>query len=208
VNQTAIRLIDACEQLLCEIDHIEQMTARRIAQVAGTPPSAVAYHFGSQEQLIVTTAERVYKRLNAERLTMLNKAVQDAAPEPPALEGVIAALIGPSVRWSLDPGSRYPVLRHMTTLAQRSGHPELYSNLIESIEHHRVFMFYFRSLAPWLSEAEIGWRISCALGIRSQVTRNRRRNEVLTSHTIDFSDADTVIAHIVAVVAPMFRRPG
>lgn len=207
VNQTATRLIDACEQLLCEISHIEELTARRIAQTAGTPPSSVAYHFGSQEQLIVTTAERVYKRLNAERLVLLNKAVQDAAPEPPALEGIIEALIGPSVRWSLEPGSKYPVLHHFTTLAQRSGHPELYRNMIEGIEHHRVFMPYLRLLAPWLSEAEIGWRMSCALGIRSQVTRNRLRNEVLTNHTIDFSDADAVIAHIVAVVAPMFRRP-
>ncbi len=207
MNPTATKLIDACEHLLCEIGHIEQLTARRIAQVAGTPPSSVAYHFGSQEQLIVTTAERVYKRFNAERLTMLNKAVQDAAPEPPKLEGIIEALIGPSVRWSLEPGSRYPVLRHFTALAQRSGHPELYRDMIESIEHHRMFIPYFRLLAPWLSEAEIGWRMSCALGIRSQATRHRLRSEVLTNHTIDFSDADTVIAHIVAVVAPMFRRP-
>ena len=206
VNATSKKLIDACEQLLCEISYIEELTARRIARLAGTPPSSVAYHFGSQEQLIVTTAERVYKRLNAERLTLLNQAVQKAAPQPPALEGIIEALIGPSVRWSLDPASRYPVLRHFTTLAQRSGHPELYRDMIEDIEHHRMFMPYFQMLAPWLSEAEIGWRMICALGIRSQVTRNRLRNEVLTGHTIDFSDAEEVIAHIVAVVAPMFRQ--
>ena len=32
------------------------------------------------------------------------------------------------------------------------------------------------------------------------------RNEVLTDHAIDFSDPDAVIARIVEVVAPMFRR--
>lgn len=206
VNPTAARLIDACEQLLCEIDVIEELTARRLAVRAHTTPSSVSYHFGSQEQLVIATAERVYKRFNAERLSLLNAAVQNASPNPPALEDIIAALVGPSVRWSLEPGSRYPVLSHFTAMAQRSRDPGLYRSIVEGIEHHRVFMPYFRLLAPWLSEAEIGWRMSCALGIRSQVTRNRLRNEVLTGHTIDFSDAEEVIAHIVAVVAPMFRK--
>lgn len=208
MNQTATKLIDACEQLLCEIDSIEQLTARRLAMRAGTTPSSVSYHFGSQEQLVIATAERVYKRLNAERLSLLNAAVQKASPNPPSLEDIIAALIGPSVHWNLDPDSKYPVLSHFTAMAERSRDPELYRSIIEGIEHHRVFIPYFRLLAPWLSEAEIGWRMSCALGIRSQVTRSRLRNEVLTNHTIDFSDADAVIAHIVEVVAPMFRRLG
>ena len=38
--------------------------------------------------------------------------------------------------------------------------------------------------------------MSCALGIRSQVTRSRLRNEVLANHAIDFSDAEEVIAPI------------
>jgi AcrR family transcriptional regulator len=206
LTPTALKLVDACEQLLCEIGSIEELTARRVATLAGTTPSSVSYHFGSQEQLIIAAAERVYKRINAERLSLLNAAVQRAAPRPPVLEDVIAALIGPSVRWSLDPGSKYPVLSHFTSMAQRSRDPELYRSIIEGIEHHRVFIPYFRQLAPWLSDAEIGWRMSCALGIRSQVTRSRLRNEVLTDHTIDFSDAEAVIAQIGAVVAPMFRR--
>jgi len=206
VNPTATKLIDACERLLCEIRSIEELTARRVAKLAGTTPSAVSYHFGSQEQLVIATTERVYKQLNAERLSLLNAAVQHGAPNPPALDDIIAALIGPSVRWSLDPGSKYPVLSHFTALSQRSREPQLYRPMIESIEHHRVFFPFFRQHAPWLSDAEIGWRMSCALGIRSQVTRSRERNAVLTEHSIDFSDPDEVIAHIVAVVAPMFRK--
>ncbi len=207
MNPTATKLIDVCEQLLCEIGSIEELTARRVAIAAGTTPSSVSYHFGSQEQLVIATAERVYKRLNAERLSLLNTAVQRASPKPPALEEVIAALIGPSVRWSLEPDSKYPVLAHFTTMAQRSRAPELYRCITESIEHHRVFTTFFRLLAPWFTEAEIGWRMNCVLGIRSQVTRSRLRSELLTDHTIDFSDADEVIARIVEVVVPMFRKP-
>ncbi|MDP3895290.1 MAG: TetR family transcriptional regulator [Mesorhizobium sp.] len=205
MNPTAAKLVDACEQLLCEIGSIEELTARRVAGIAGTTPSSISYHFGSQEKLVIAAAQRVYKRLNAERLSLLNGAVQRASPCPPALEDLIAALIDPSVRWSLDPRSKYAVLAHFNAMAQRSSTPELYRPIIEGIDHHRVFMPYFRMLAPWLSEAEIGWRMSCALGIRSQVTRSRQRNEVLTYHTIDFSNPDEVIARIVEVVAPMFR---
>ena len=207
MNPTSARLLDACEQLLCEIDSIDELTARRLARRASTTPSSVSYHFGSQEQLVIATAQRVYKRLNAERLSLLNDAVQRASPEPPALDQIIAALIGPSVRWSLQPNSKYPVLAHFTAMAQRSREPELYRAVVEGIEHHRMFMPYLRLLAPWLSEADIGWRMSCALGIRSQVTRSRTRNEILTNHAIDFSDPEVVIARIVEVVVPMFRKP-
>lgn len=207
MNITATRLIEACETLLCEVASLEELTARRIAELAGTTPSAISYHFGSQEQLVIATAARVYKQINAERLSLLNAASQRAFPAPATLPDVIAALIGPSVRWSLDPTSKYPVLSHFTSMAQRSREPELYRSIIEGIEHHRVFIPHLRAHAPWLDDAAVGWRISCALGIRSQVTRSRTRNEVLTEHTIDFSDADSVIAHIVEVVVPMFRAP-
>jgi len=206
MNQTSIRLLDACEELLCRVDSVDQLTARRLASMAGTTPSSISYHFGSQERLIIATAERVYKRLNAERLSMLNAAAQKSSPNPPALEDVIAALVGPSVRWSLEPDSKYRVLSHFISMSQRSQDPGAYRSVIEGIEHHQVFIHQFRILAPWLSEADIGWRMSCALGIRSQVTRSRLRNEILTAHTIDFSNAEQVIARIVEVVAPMFRR--
>ena len=71
--------------------------------MAGTTPSSISYHFGSQERLIIATAERVYKRLNAERLSMLNAAAQKRHQTRRRLEDVIAALVGPSVRWSLEP---------------------------------------------------------------------------------------------------------
>jgi AcrR family transcriptional regulator len=208
MNHTPVRLLDACERLLCEVDCVDDLTVRRLASEAGVTPSSVSYHFGSQERLIVATAERVYRRLNQERMKLLNRAVQRRHPEPPELEEVIAALVGPSVRWSLDDGSQYRVLAHFNAMSQRSRDPEIYRAIIEGVEHHKVFMAYLRQLAPWLDDAAIGWRMSCALGIRSQVTRSRVRNEVLTGHAIDFSDPEVVITRIVEVVVPMFRRPG
>ncbi|KAA0693699.1 TetR/AcrR family transcriptional regulator [Neorhizobium sp. P12A] len=208
VNITAIRLMDACEHLLCLAETLEELTARRIATEADTTPSAIAYHFGSQQALIAAVAERVYLRLNTERLNLLRKATDRKAPDPPDLGEVVAALVGPSIRWSLDPKSSYPVLSHFTSMvkAHRDDAP-YYRRIIENVEHHRAFVLQFQRIAPWLSEVEIGWRVNCALGIRSQVTRNRSRTEILTNHQMNLDDPELVIASMVEVITPMFRQP-
>jgi AcrR family transcriptional regulator len=205
-NPTALKLLDACEYVLCEVEALEDVTVRRVAGEANANPSAISYHFGSQEKLIIAVAHRVYRRLNAERLVLLQKAVARRMPAPPDLEEVIAALIGPSVRWSLDPTSSYAVLTHFTHMAQRSRDPELYRAIVEGVEHHMAFVPYLRRIAPWLDDAAVGWRINCALGIRSQVIHSRLRTEVLTYHTIDLNDPDEAIRRMVEVIAPMFRR--
>lgn len=207
-TDTPVRLRAACEELLRLADHPDEVTVRSIAQRAGTNIGAVNYHFGSVEQLIFSVGETVYLRLNAERLALLQAAVDRADPAPAAAEDIIAALVGPSIRWSLDPDSDYQVLRHMTTLAQGSSHPEIYRPMVEGIEHHRLFIRHFRRVSPWLSDAEIGFRLSCVLGIRSQMIRSRDRTRELTDHQLDMSDPELIIAHVAAAAAPMFTaRP-
>ncbi|CAH1673629.1 TetR/AcrR family transcriptional regulator [Chelatococcus asaccharovorans] len=202
---TAQQLRDACEQLLCEAEVPDDVTVRRIAQRAGANVAAINYHFGSLEKLIFEVGERVYLRLNAERLALLAQALGRGSP--PDAGALIAALVGPSIRWSLDPQSSYRVLRHMTTIAQASHHPEIFRPMVEDVEHHRMFIPHFRAVAPGLSEVDIGFRISCVLGVRSQIIRNRHRTEMLTGHAIDLGNADIVLEQVVAATAPMFTSP-
>ncbi|WP_454852060.1 TetR family transcriptional regulator [Rhizobium binxianense] len=208
INPTALRLMDACEHLMCDVSTLEQLTARRIALAAQATPSAISYHFGSQEELITAVAERVYRRLNAERLTLLRKAIERRRPGPPDLREVIAAHVGPSIRWSLDPTSSYPVLSLFTVLAQGSRDASHYRRITEDIEHHRAFIPPLKRIAPWLNDVDIGWRLNCALGIRSQVTRSRARTAIMTDNRLDLDDPGAVIARMVEVIAPMFRRHG
>jgi AcrR family transcriptional regulator len=203
-SATAQALQAACEELLLGASHPDDVTVRAIASRAGAGVGAINYHFGSLEQLIFLVGERTYLRLNAERLSLLHKAVERAAPEPAPAGDLIIALIGPSIRWSLDPRSGYQVLRHMTTIAQASQHPEIFQPIVEDIEHHRVFIAHFRKVAPWLSDVEIGFRISCLLGVRSQMTRSRDRTDVLTDHALDLNDPEVIIAQVVAATEPMF----
>jgi hypothetical protein len=98
------------------------------------------------------------------------------------------------------------VLSHFTSLAQRHRDTAHYRRIIDNIEHHKAFIPHLKRIAPWLDDVDIGWRLNCALGIRSQVTRSRSRTELLTDHRIDLDDPDAVIARMVEVIAPMFRR--
>lgn len=206
-NATTEKLTAACEHVLRHAIHPEDVTVRSIVALAGTNVSAVNYHFGSLERLIFSVAQRAYLQLNAERLALLQAAVQRARPDPAPAGDLIAALIGPSIRWSLDPKSNYPILRHMTSIAQASHHPEIFRPMIEDVEHHLVFIPHFRRIAPWLTDVEIGFRISCLLGVRSQLTRNRARTEELTDHAMDLGDAEALIAHVVAATEAMFTTP-
>ena len=199
--------MDACEHLLRDVATLEELTARRIAIAAHATPSAISYHFGSQEALIIAVAERVYRRLNAERLSLLRQGDRAQSAQCCLILTRSSPLMSvPSIRWSLDPTSSYPVLSHVTSLAQRHRDVEHYRRIIDNVEHHRAFIPPLKRIAPWLDDVDIGWRLNCALGIRSQVTRSRSRTEILTNHAIDLDNPDIVIARMVEVIAPMFRR--
>lgn len=206
-SHTAERIMKACEQVICEADHFEEATLRKITARANTTASAVSYYFGGQEQLLVMVAERIYQRLNAERLSLLNGVLARSAPQPPALADLVEAMVAPSVRWALDPSSGHRVLAHLTQSAKVSHHPDIYQGIVLDVEHHRQFIPHFRSHAPWLSDAEIGWRIACILAIRSQVLSARRRTLALTGPAFDLGSAGAIVANIVAVAVPMFARP-
>mgnify|MGYP000480614737 CR=1 FL=1 len=204
---TADRLLDGAEAVICRARVFTDVTVRAIAAETGANVSAIAYHFGSLEGLVAAVAARVYDRLNAERLADLKQATDRSHPDLPPLDQVIAALVGPSVRWSLDPHSPYPVLTYLNRMLVMSEAPENYEAIIEKVDHHRAFVHILHRLAPWFDRVEIGWRLNAALGIRSQVLRQRRRSAILTEQVMDLSDPQAVTDAIVDVILPMFAPP-
>lgn len=206
-TRTAESLLIAAEAVICRARDTTDVTSRAIAAEAGATLSAIAYHFGSLDGLVAQVGRRVYQRLNHERMTLLQEAIDQHRPDPPPVSCVIEALIGPSIRWSLDPKSPYKTFAFMRHRSVLSPTPDLFRQMVDEVDHHRAFIGVLRRCAPWLSDAEVGWRVNAALGIRSQVTQQPRRAEVLTDFTIDLSDPATAIAAIFEIVTPMFDRP-
>lgn len=206
-TRTAESLLAAAETVICRARDATDVTSRSIAGEAGATLSAIAYHFGSLDGLVAQVGRRVYQRLNRERLALLQTAIDRHRPDPPPVACVVEALIGPSIRWSLDPTSPYKTFAFMRHRSVLSPTPELFRQMVDEVDHHRAFISVLRRCAPWLTDAEVGWRVNAALGIRSQLTQQPRRAEVLTDFSLDLSDPATVIAAIVEIVTPMFERP-
>ncbi|WP_158971575.1 TetR/AcrR family transcriptional regulator [Chachezhania sediminis] len=205
-SHTRTRLMNAAEKIICDAEGSPDISVRRIAAAAGTNVASVSYHFGSLEELAVATAQRVYDRLNSERLTELQRCIDRAAPASPSVGAIVRALIGTSLRWSMDPESPYAVLQYMNRLATFSEHPEHFDPLINGVKPHRIFAEYLRRAAPWFTEEEIAWRLAAALGVRSQFTRHAPRCEVLTGRPLK-GDAEPVIAELCEIIEPMFAQP-
>ena len=49
------------------------------------------------------------------------------------------------------------------------------------------------SQTPWFSEVDIGFRLSCLPGVRTQMTRSRVRTGELTGQALNLEDANTII---------------
>jgi AcrR family transcriptional regulator len=202
---TADHILAAAEGLLVRSDDVDAFSARRIADAAGVNASAINYHFGSREEVLLAAVRGIYRRFNSERLRLLQVAIDAKAPEPPDLAEVITALVGPSVRWSLDPNSSYLAFINLRALSSASQSRLGGNSPKRRVEHLTPFVAAFRKIAPQLSDAEIGFRIHAALGVRSFFIRDRTRLLALVGTAFDLNDADEVIAMMVSVIAPMFK---
>lgn len=206
IHDTRTRLLDAAEKIICEAQGSLDISVRRITAEADVNIAAVNYHFGSLERLAVAAGQRVYDRLNKARLNELQAAVDRAAPATPPVRDVLRALIGTSVRWSLDPNSPYAVFQYLNRLTSMSDTPEIFKDMVSDVGSHRIFAEYLGRAAPWFDRSEISWRLAAALGVRSQFTRHPARNSILTGQPVASMDADDLIDELCTIIAPMFAR--
>lgn len=203
---TKSQILEATEALLARSPSHEDVSVRRIANAAGVTASAIAYHFGSREMLIAEATRRVYHRFNVERLGRLHAALGQYAPDMPPLEEVLAALIEPSIRWSLDPDSDYRAFVNFASATLSSADPAVKAAMADDVAHLRPFLSVLRRLCPWFSDGEIGWRVHCLLGIRHNAVRYKERGRVLVDGAFDISDPDETLRQVLRVAVPMFAR--
>lgn len=205
-KETRERLLDAAEIIIRRASRPEDVSVRRIAAIADTNVSAISYHFASLEGLAVACAARTYHSVNLARLAELQQAIDAARPAPPEIRQIVRALIGTSVRWSLDPTSPYAVFNYLSHLTSLPAHKEAFDGIVHDVKHHMIFVQFLHKAAPWFSEEQIRWRLTAALGVRSQFTRQPQRAEVLTGTALS-GDPEPIIDTLCEIIAGMFQRP-
>lgn len=206
-DATRDRLIEACIRVIVTARTPHSVTVREVARVSGTGVAALDHYYCSLDDLIIASGTRLYAQVNHERMYALQQAVERARPDPAPLRDLLTALIGPRVRWSLDPARPYGVFRYIIGMSAGGAQTDCLRPLTDQVEQQRAFIAALQRAAPWFDEIKIGWRLNAALGVRSQVLREQRRTMLLTRGQPDLSDPDTDIDLMLDVIQPMFSRP-
>jgi AcrR family transcriptional regulator len=131
-QQATTMLMDAAERLLFEVGYAG-VTTRRVAEVAGVKHGLVHYYFGSMEELLTQTLERLANRL----ARALEEHYADANLSFAEKWRIV------SQNWIEQPASRFPkILLELTAMSWN--HPELRQRISAVYARFRViFERYF-----------------------------------------------------------------
>jgi AcrR family transcriptional regulator len=101
MTTTRDNIMDAAERLFAE-NGIGATSLRAIMEAAGVNAAAIAYHFGSKEDLIREILGRRLSPLNRERLKMLDALEAGAGKHSMTSDAILHAFIAPALRLASD----------------------------------------------------------------------------------------------------------
>jgi AcrR family transcriptional regulator len=156
------RLLDAAEHLFAN-HGFSATSVREITSAAHSHLSAVNYHFGSKEKLIVALLRRAIQPLNEERFRLLDERRRHHGEKPIPLAEALETMLRPCLALSFDP-QRAQIFQLLERCMSENG------NFIQEIMETEWlpvvnrYMEEFRRTLPHLSEEEIFWRVHFTVG--------------------------------------------
>ncbi len=164
---TKDRILDAAEALFME-HGFEATSLRAITAAAGVNLAAVNYHFGSKEELFQTVLTRRLDPMNRERLELLTRVEQEAAPQPVPCERILSAMFIPALRLARDPergGKDF-----LRLLGRAYADPAPFIRQFLSGQYAVMiarFKAAFGRALPHLPARELSWRLHFIMGALS-----------------------------------------
>jgi AcrR family transcriptional regulator len=164
---TKERILDAAEALFME-HGFEATSVRVITAAAGANLAAANYHFGSKEELFQAVLTRRLDPMNQERVALLDRFEQEAAPDPLACERILDALFIPALKLARDPARGGTNFLRLLGRAYADPAPfirrflsEQYASMIAR------FKAAFGRALPHLPRKELSWRLHFIMGALS-----------------------------------------
>jgi AcrR family transcriptional regulator len=164
---TKARILDAAEALFME-HGFEATSLRLITAAAGVNLAAANYHFGSKEELFQAVLTRRLDPMNQERVQLLDRFEQEAAPAPVAAERIISALLTPALRLARDKergGNNF-----LKLLGRAYADPAPFIRQFLSDQYAQMvsrFKDAFARALPHLPRKELSWRLHFIMGALS-----------------------------------------
>lgn len=194
---TRTAILRAAERLYADRGFGE-VTLRDIVAAAEVNLAAVNYHFGSKDELIAELFVTRSIAMNRERLNELKAAEADGNGRAP-IEAVLRALVGPTLRGCLGPGSERSDAARFMIRASIETIPAIRKIKNREIDHLRKFAAAMRRSLPSKSSEDIYWGLHFALAMAHQTIRDSERLTRLSEGTCDVDDVDGVIERVIAV---------
>jgi len=206
-DRTRSAILNAAEQLYAERG-FSDVTLRDIVAAAGVNLAAVNYHFGSKDELIAELFVTRSIATNRERLNEL-KAAEEAGGGRAAIDAVIRALVGPTLRGCLGPDQQRTTAAQFMIRASIEAVPPIRKIRNREISHLRRFAVAMQRSLPDVAEVDIYWGLHFALAMAHQTIRDRERLEKLSNGLCDLDDVEAIIARVVsaAATALIMRQP-
>lgn len=164
---TKERILDAAEALFMA-HGFEATSLRLITAAAGVNLAAANYHFGSKEELFQAVLTRRLDPMNQERVELLDRFEQEAAPQPVHPERIIAALLIPALALARDKergGNNF-----LKLLGRAYADPAPFIRQFLSDQYVRMvtrFKDAFARALPHLPRKELSWRLHFIMGALS-----------------------------------------
>jgi AcrR family transcriptional regulator len=194
-DSTRTAILRAAERLYADRGFAD-VTLRDIVAAADVNLAAVNYHFGSKDELIAELFVTRSIATNRERLNEL-KAAELAGDGRAAIEAVLRALVGPTLRGCLGPEQQRSDAARFMIRASIEAVAPIRRIKNREIDHLRKFAAAMKRSLPALPEVEIYWGLHFALAMAHQTIRDSERLLRLSDGKCDLDDIDGIIERVV-----------
>jgi AcrR family transcriptional regulator len=207
---TKEKMLRAAESLFSQ-HGFSATSVRMIAAEADVNLAAMHYHFGSKEKLMAELFAWRLDPLNQERLQLLDQCEAEAGEEPPILEKILEAFIGPPIRLSRDP-ERGGVL-FMRLLGRAFTEPSDRTRQIVYNQFGQVIRRFSAALSaalPQLSPEELFWRFHFMVGAMAHTIHtmaDEHQLHELSGGACHQADVDATVNRLVPFLAAALRSP-
>ena len=198
-QDTQERILDAAERLFAQRG-FAGTSLRAVTSEAGVNLAAVNYHFGSKQELLTATLQRIVGPVNAERLRRLEQV--EAASDPPTVEGILDAFLRPALEAD-------PATLRIVAVVLYSESADLVGDLIRDLfgEYAQRFMRALARALPRLDDTEIALRFYFLVGSMTHVLSGRPLLSPEVEALPEPPSRERVLGEMITALAAGFRAP-
>jgi AcrR family transcriptional regulator len=199
-RDTKTALIEAATILFA--DHgIDAVSVRDITKAAKANIGAITYYFGSKDELIKEVYRASISPRREMRLAALEEYERELNGRQPEAEGILRALVAPTIRAALEPNGRESYAMRLAFQAYALRRPMLDEVMAAELDEFAIrFMNALARATPEATFEEIGWRYYFVIGAAHHIAFDSHRSSRLrrlSGGLCDTSDPERTISQLI-----------